>query len=315
MKKRIIIAVIILTLIAGAVYFARKIDGRLTGIVEPTIYSYVAEVGGNIKEMPIELGQHVKAGDVLLVLDSANQEYAIEQLELTLQKKILEASDLSSGKNSSQAQSNIDIAGANYSSALLAYEKAKEDYAKAKALYENGGIPKDALDNAKLRADTASAAANAAKAQLNIASGNTKLNAAELDVKIMKSQLQQQKDNLGKFTIKAGQDGIIMTKSYVAGDLVSPGYNLVEIASGAEKYLVFYLPKDDLSRIEYDQPLKIKSKGEEFTGTVKFINLTSEYTPKDFQTTANKNKESIKIKLLLPADTKLAPGEEAEVII
>lgn len=106
-----------------------------------------------------------------------------------------------------------------------------------------------------------------------------------------------------------------MTKSYVAGDVVSPGFNLVEIASDTEQFLVFYLPKEDLKRINYDQKLKIVANGDESTGMVKFINVTSEYTPKDLQTTANKNKESIKIKLLLPADTPLRPGQEAEVII
>ena len=45
----------------------------------------------------------------------------------------------------------------------------------------------------------------------------------------------------------------------------------------------------------------------------KYIDVESVYTPKDMQTMANKNKKSIKVKLGLPEDCDLKPGEEVKV--
>ena len=43
--------------------------------------------------------------------------------------------------------------------------------------------------------------------------------------------------------------------------------------------------------------------------------MESAYAPKDMQTLANKNKKSIKGKLLLPEDSELKPGREAKVVL
>jgi len=315
-KKKIFpIIVILIISIASAVYFIGNHKIELVGEVEATILSHTAEVSGKILEMPVELGQQVKKGDLIAVIDSTNQDYAIEQLELTLAKKNLALSDLQVGDVNSQAENNISIARANYNSANAAYNKANQDYNNALSLYNDGAISKDVLDSTKLKSDSAANSAAAAKAQLDSALSQSNLTSVDLDVAQIESQLSQMRETLEKYTIKAGSDGVVMSKSYLLGDMVSPGYNLVEIASDEEKYLVFYLPKEELNTIEYDQELSVISDEEKSVGIVKYIDVKSEYTPKDLQTAANKNKDSVKIKVLLSPDTTLKPGEEATVII
>src|SRR5690606_857836 len=57
------------------------------GVVETSIYGHYSEVAGKIIELPVELGQEVKAGDVIAILDDTNERYNLEQLEKTLAKK------------------------------------------------------------------------------------------------------------------------------------------------------------------------------------------------------------------------------------
>ncbi|HZK87448.1 MAG TPA: biotin/lipoyl-binding protein, partial [Syntrophomonas sp.] len=59
----------------------------LNGVVETSIYSHYSEVPGKIIELPVELGQEVKAGDLIAVLDNSDAKYSLEQLETTLTKK------------------------------------------------------------------------------------------------------------------------------------------------------------------------------------------------------------------------------------
>jgi len=70
-----------------------------------------------------------------------------------------------------------------------------------------------------------------------------------------------------------------------------------------------------LHLIDYGQKVVIKRGEEEYRGTVSFIDMKAQYTPKDMQTAANKNKDSVKIKIRLPEDIPLKVGEKAELYI
>lgn len=312
--RKKIIPLLVLIVAAGLIaFFYGRSAQTYTGVVEATILSNTSEVSGKILEMPVELGQHVSKGALIARIDSTNQKYAYDQLKLTLEKKKLSLSELQVGAGDTQAENSVSIAQANYSSAASNSRKAATDYRNAQSLYNQGAISKDTLDLAKVKADSAANALTAAKAQLDNAKSSSSSNAMQLDIQQTESQLQEMKDTLDKFSIYAVSDGVIMSKSYVPGDMVAPGYNLSDIAADGEKYFVFYLPIDYVNSIDYDQTYKVKADGKEYDGVVKYIDVESEFTPKDMQTAANKNKESVKVKLLLPKDCPLKPGQEAEL--
>jgi len=313
-KNKAILLLLLIVAIALFAFFYGRDDQNYIGEVEATLLSHTSEVSGKILEMPIELGAHVSKGDVIAKIDSTTQEYAYEQLQLTLEKKKLSLADLTVGSKESQAENSIAIAQSNYNSAASSNQKAATDYNNALSLYNQGAISKDALDLAKVKADSAANAVTVAKAQLDNARSKSSSDSMSLDVAQTEIQLKEMKEDLDKFTIRAVSDGVVMSKSYVLGDMVSTGYNLADIASDSEKYFVFYLPIDDLNTIEYDQTFVVKGNGEKYEGAVKYIDVESEYTPKDMQTAANKNRESVKIKLLLPKDCPLKPGQEAELM-
>ena len=80
-----------------------------------------------------------------------------------------------------------------------------------------------------------------------------------------------------------------LSQALPEGDIVSAGSNLAEIASQQDKYLVTYVPEDYINNISYGG-IAIYSGKTEYKGTVSFIDLKAQYTPKDMQTQANKNK-------------------------
>lgn len=310
-KKKLIPLLILIVIISLVVYLYGKNSQTYTGIVEATILSNTSEVSGKILEMPVELGQHVSKGDLIARIDDTNQKYAYEQLQLTLEKKKLSLSELQLGTADTQAENSVNIAQANYKSAASSSQKASQDYDKAKALFNQGAISQDALDSARVKADTASSTLASAKAQLDNAMNQASSDSMSLDVRQTESQLAEMKETLDKFTIRAAADGVIMSKSYLTGDMVAAGYNLADIAADGKKYFVFYLPIDYVNSVDYGQTFTVVFHGEAYEAEVKYIDVESEFTPKDMQTTANKNKESVKIKLLLPKDCPLKPGQEA----
>ena len=296
------------------------------GVVETSIYGHYSEVAGKIIELPVELGQEVKAGDVIAILDDTNERYNLEQLEKTLAKKQALLAELTLGvdpEELKQGQNNVSLAELAYENAQLTRDKTKQDYEDALALWEAGALVQAELDRLKYQADLAEAAVETAAMQLDNARQKLallqkglpreKIAGAQADVELTQVQIRQSRDNLTKYTITALCDGTVISKNYLQGSIVAPGYDLVDIASATEKHLVIYVPKEYLSRLSYGQEAVIMSGEREYKGTVSFIDVKAQYTPKDMQTQANRNKESMKVRVNFSPELPLKLGERAEV--
>jgi HlyD family secretion protein len=263
MKKRFIFVGLILIVLTGSIFiisrWASSSDLVLEGVVETNIYPHYSEVSGKIIELPVQLGQEVKAGDVLAVLDDSNERFALEQLEKTLAKKQAVLSELTAGldpEELKQYQNNVSLAEIAYDNARLTQERSRQDYEDALALWEAGAMAQSELDKIKYQADLAEAAVNTTAMQLDntrqqlalLLKGTPqeKIDAAQADVALTEVQIRQTKDNLGKYTITALHDGTIISKNYLLGNIVSPGYNIVDIAAATEKHLVAYVPEEHL---------------------------------------------------------------------
>jgi HlyD family secretion protein len=78
-------------------------------------------------------------------------------------------------------------------------------------------------------------------------------------------------------------------------------------------YVVFYVPERKVVDMQYDDEIQVRVGGETFTCKIKYIDIKSQYTPRELQTSANKSKTSFKVKLLVPPDASLKPGMEVTV--
>lgn len=298
------------------------------GVVETNIYAHYSEVSGKIIELPVELGQEVKAGDVIAVLDDTSERNALEQLEQTLAIKEAILAELIRGVDPEalkQAQNNVSLAELAYENAVLSRDQAKEDYKNALALWEGGALTQAELDRLKLQLDLAEGAVESAAMQLDNAKQQLallekglpreKVAAAQADLQLTEVQIRQTKERLAKYTITALCDGTVISKNYLLGSIVSPGYDLVDIASAAERHVVIYVPREQLSRLNYGQEVVVRAGEQEYQGTISFIDVKAQYTPKDMQTQANRNKESMKVKVRLGPEVPLKVGEKAQVVI
>lgn len=329
-KRSVLLGLICLGLAGMMLAVGGRASAELvfTGVVETGIYAHYSEVGGKIIELPVEPGQEVKAGDVIAVLDSTSERNALEQLEKTLAIKQAVLVELTAGVDPEElklGQNNVSLAELAYEKALLTRDKTQQDYENALALWEAGALAQSELDMLKLQADLAEAAVETAAKDLDNAmqklimlqkgTPQAKIDAARADVALTEIQIRQAKDNLAKYTITALCDGTVISINYLLGNVVSPGYNLVDIASETERHMVTYVPKEYLTEISYGQEVIIRTGEQEYKGTISFIDVKAQYTPKDMQTQANKNKESVKVKVKLNPEIPLKVGEKAKVII
>ena len=298
---------------------------KAEGTIEAEVYSYYAEVSGKIIELPVSLGQAVKKGDVLAVIDSTDAAYALEQAEQALAKAesaLTLLDENAEPEQIRQSRNQVTIAERNAETAEANYNRLKQQYEKNKILFAEDIISQYEMDEMTHQltvAENALASANAqldtSRQQLALMQKSTATDSqramAEADVKQAENQLKQLTENMDKYVIKAGCDGRILSLSYTEGKLISAGSALLDISADEAHHWVGYVPAAEAEQLSYDQAVTIKTDDVEETAVVSYIDITSQYAPKDYQNNDNQNQKSVKVKCLLNKNSEIPVGKTA----
>ncbi|MEX6161158.1 HlyD family secretion protein [Proteus mirabilis] len=260
MKKRAIYLILLmLILIALAVLFrAHNQYLLLQGEVDAPEVIVASKAKGRVIERHIERGDDVKAGQLMITLDSP---------ELNAQVAALEAA-----KAQAQAQLNLSIHGTREESirnlqAILSQAQAQatnatKDYQRLSAVANKGYVSANELDSARSRRDVAVQQAKAAQAELDEAKNGDcielreKYRAAlqQAEQQLIELKVQQQ-----DLQVKAPVDGEVGPIPAEVGELFNANSPLATLIRLPEAYFVYNLREDILADIR---------KGDRITITV-----------------------------------------------
>lgn len=183
------------------------------------------EINGVIAQLPVDIGDHVKKGQLLCRLDDT---------------------DLQSEKESQISQ----IAGAKLQieAAALNVEKTEREFNRNKALFENKLVAQEIIDNARTDYEVAKNALALAK------------NALERTEKALK----QIEDKLAKTRIEAPFDCTVLTRPVSLGQTVSgsAGFNagteILTIANLNDMIITAHINQADVTRMKTGQPVEVQ---------------------------------------------------------
>jgi HlyD family secretion protein len=268
MKKKIIWIGLIVLVIAIAAYSMTASKKPITveiGTVEKgTIQEFVEETavvqlknetavyateGGKVLESMVEIGQEVKAGDVLLRMDAESMALQIKNLEA--QKQAVAAQYAAAKEPASAAE--ISRLNAQVRAAEITYNEAKRLMDNNYALYQSGAVSLEVYQSAKASFASAEAGLEAAKSSLEIAqsslSGNVKkqfeaqLAGIQANIEI----LQKKRTDL---SVASPINGVVLTENIQKGAIVQPGMLLFEIGDRSGMYLESDILIDDIANIK-----------------------------------------------------------------
>ena len=190
-----------------------------TGHIEPkTQVQITTDVAGRIIDLPVEEGQEVEEGDLLLQIDPALFVAAVERAEAAL----------------AQAQ-------ASKAQQQAAYQQAQRDADRLTALQERGT---DFVTEAEVEQATTSAEVQ-----------GRLLEAAEHQVQQAEANLDQERDRLAKTTIRAPMPGRITRlnvergETAIVGTMNNPGTVLLTVADLSVMEAVIEVDETDVPEI------------------------------------------------------------------
>jgi multidrug resistance efflux pump len=155
-------------------------------------------------------------------------------------------------------------------------------------------------------------------AQKNLDQAKSAAGQAKIAVQQAEANLALIDTQIGKLTVSAPADGIILTRAVEPGEVVMPGSGLLTMARLSDLTITVYIPEDRYGEISLGQTANMtvdSFPGETFLATVVHISGKAEFTPRNVQTVAGRKTTVFAIKLsLTDASGKLKPGMPADVL-
>lgn len=214
--------------------------------VGANIVTMAAQVSGQVTAVNVVENQRVAAGDVLLKLDPALYQHAVDAAK---------AQVATASQTGASFEAQITAAEAGVQSARVGLDTATAQAERDQTLLGRGDITQAVVDRNRAALAQAQAALNSAKAQLSQARAALASNRDALAT--AQAQLATAMTNLNHTEIKAPADGWIANISLREGATVSAFQPLFSLVEGSEWWVDANFKETDLSRILPGQPATV----------------------------------------------------------
>ncbi|AZI41353.1 HlyD family efflux transporter periplasmic adaptor subunit [Deinococcus psychrotolerans] len=241
-----------------------------------------ALTGGAVTQVLAVAGQSVKAGDVVVQLDTSALRQTLESAQLQLQSAQI---------NLAQTQRNTNQGDPQLQSALAAaqanFDKAQQDVTANRNLLSLGGISAADLKASEAALAQTQSALSLAKNNLtqNGQSGSGSLALLQNQVKSAQVSVGQAQENLTKASVRAPFSGTVASVSAKLGEYVNTGTAVFRLVDGSSLTADFNVSPSDAaalvagSKLNFDYGgktyLAVIKEGDRVTGSDRLVPLTT----------------------------------------
>ena len=264
----ILLFVVLAALIGGGIYAYAHRNEQSTddAAIDGHTVTVSPKVAGYVKILNIDDNQKVKAGDVLMEIDTADYITRRDHAEAALEAaKAAAMGAISSAETTDiSAPSNLDAAGANVAAARANLDKAESDLRRMQRL-SNEARSQEQLEQAIATEKSMQSNLEDAEAKLRSAQtapkaiAQAEANSEQLvaQVKQAAADLAQAEIDLTDTKIIAPIDGRITKRSVEQGNYVQPGQALASLV-GDDMWVVANFKETQLRHMRTGQPVTIK---------------------------------------------------------
>ncbi|WP_413742465.1 secretion protein HlyD [Sodalis sp. RH15] len=315
--KKIALAVVILALIAAAVYGVMAYRGRqnqaltLYGNVDIRTVNLAFRVGGRLAQLAVDEGDSIRPGQVLATLDDGPYRNALQQAQA----------------NVASAQAKLDLQLAGYRSeeiaqvrSQLAQQQAAYNYAESFFQRQQGAWAKRAISADQM--DDALTARNQAKANLQAAkdklqqyqTGNRpqEIASAQADAAQAQAALAQAALDVADTVLLSPSAGTILTRAQESGSMLNAGGTVFTLSLTRPVWIRAYIDERYLDQAVPGSAVDISADGlpgKVYHGKIGFVSPTAEFTPKSVETPELRTDLVYRLRIIVTdADDRLRQG-------
>lgn len=239
-----------------------------------------ALIAGPVKEVRVSGTQAVKKGDILVILDDADQRIAVADAEAALRLARQRYGQASATADAARARvsargADIAQARARLRDANATVERARAELARRESIAGTGAVSGEELTSARAALASASAARDLAAAGITSAeatrgSASGDLGAAEAvvrgttintapDVAAAEARLEKAKLDLARTVLRAPVDGIVTNRQVQVGQRIAAGAPIMVLVPISTAYVDANYKESQFKDIRIGQPVELVS--------------------------------------------------------
>jgi membrane fusion protein (multidrug efflux system) len=240
-----LVLIVLIVVVGGWFWYAdySKYIKTDDAYVDSDKVSVSSKVGGRIAKQFVEEGDTVKAGMLLVELDSS---------EMVAQRNQAISALNQMKANKEQANAKYDFDAKSIKIQEINYEKAKEDLERGKKQYDGKVISKETFDHLSKACESAKAQFESAKAQLEVS--KAQIATSEASIQNANSQIKTLSTSLQNTHIYSPMSGIVAKRWLLTGDVTSPGQAIFTISDNVKRWVSVFIEETNLYEIKIGQP-------------------------------------------------------------
>ncbi|GAW29481.1 efflux RND transporter periplasmic adaptor subunit [Carboxydocella sp. ULO1] len=243
----------------------------------------VPKVGGKVSRVTVDIGQRVKAGQVVVELDASDLKAQISATEAAVRLQ-----------QSLQKQAEVN------------YQDALNNYNRIKYLYDQGGASQQQLDTARANLDRAQAAYSPAGGGSSAA-----------QIQQAQAQLQAQRVQLANFTLTSPINGVVTARNIDPGEMASPGVPVLTIVDDSSMLVEVGLMENQINYARPGQTVEVKitATGRTYQGVIQSISPVADPRSKSYLTRIEIKNADESVKGGMVAEVTLAAQEKDKALL
>jgi len=315
--KRIIVFTSLL-LLAGC--SGNNNDNAITasGTIETTEVNIAAKSPGQLFLLRVDEGSVVHVGDTLALTDTTNYSFNYHQFLAASAQAEAQLQLLEHGSRNEDIEQAAE--GVKQSQANL--KNAKDDEQRMKDLLAASAATKKQYDDASTKLENAQAVLRGAEQvfqKLKVGSRAEDIAAGKARFEQTKVQVNQALQALHDCFVISPVSGTVTHKVLSQGEMAGANTTIVTVSVIDPVKLTIYVSDKDLGKVKIGEKASVKIdtyQDKTFTGNVIYISPQAEFTPKNVQTTEDREKLvfAVKIEVANP-DGALKPGMPVDAVV
>ncbi len=310
MKKVLIWAAIaiVVAVIAVVAWIRLKPSGPGKGFVsgngriEATEIDVAAKLAGRVKEIMVDEGDFVEAGQVLAqmqidVLDAQRDEAQAQSQQAVTAVASAEAQVVARQSDMAAAQAVVALRASEL-------DAAQRRFARTETLSKDGSVSLQEFDDDRASMHGAEAAVTAAQAQAAAAQAAIKAAQAQVvsassGVTASKAAIARVEADIQDSQLKSPRDCRVQYRVAQPGEVLAPGGKVLNLVDLNDVYLTFFLPETAVGKVALGSEVRVVLDAAPqyvIPAKVSYVASVAQFTPKTVETASERQKLMFRVK-------------------
>ena len=261
-------------------------NGRIEGVE----IDVATRIAGRIRDILVNEGDVVSAGQVLARMDTAVMEAQRREAEAQLQRALIGVETARSQVTQREAEKTAAQAVVEQREAELAL--ARQTLARAEELAPRGAVPIQRLDDdraafQRARAAIAIARAQVAAAEAALSAARSGVIGAEAAVEATRATIERIQADIDDAALRSPRDGRVQYRIAQPGEVLAPGGRVLNLVDLADVYMTFFLPTAAAGRVAFGTEVRLVLDAAPqyvIPAEVSLVSDVAQFTPRTVET-------------------------------